>query len=482
MRIPVRAELVLCLFALPWFALAPPGLLGQPEREMTASQHAGTEAELSRQLSADPKNGSLWFALGVARAQRKEIDPAIEAFEKALSFLPEKASVYFDLGLLYMEKKNLERAEEAYGRGLALDPSNIPANQNDAFLLMQRGAFREALLPLERLKQSKPDDLSLRATLVEACLKAGLKDKGRNEIDELTSSQGFTSAKALALAGLFATQGVTDAAQRVLEFTRSNWPASAEAHGELGLLLAEKGQFKEAARELKPAVQLDPQSEKYSEAYGESLLNSGQYPTAFQFLQDAAKRFPDQLNFQYQLAFADVGLQRFPEAASLLEALAARRPDSGKVQFLLGGAYELQGDLQRGGDHYRSAIQLAPREPNAYRALGALLQKQGAEHLAESIRLLRKALALDPADVESKIVLARCLEDQEQLDEAEALLEQAVASEPSLLRAHTALAQLYHRQKKVDLAQLQQAIAAKLEGEKIAKESDIGAARPAARP
>ncbi len=87
--------------------------------------------------------------------------------------------------------------------------------------------------------------------------------------------------------------------------------------------------------------------------------------------------------------------------------------------------------------------------------------------------LLRKALALDPADVESKIVLARCLEKQGKLDEAAALLEQAVASEPALRRAHTALAELYRRQQKLPQAEQEQSIAAKLEDEKITKEWDI---------
>jgi cytochrome c-type biogenesis protein CcmH/NrfG len=139
----------------------------------------------------------------------------------------------------------------------------------------------------------------------------------------------------------------------------------------------------------------------------------------------------------------------------------------------MGGAYELEGELQKGEEHYRNAMQLAPQEPNSYRALGSLLQKQGPEHLAESIELLRKALALDPTDVESKIVLARSLEKQGKLDEAEGLLEQAVASAPVLRRAHTALAELYRRQQKLAQAEQEQSMAAKLEDEKITKEWNI---------
>ena len=89
------------------------------------------------------------------------------------------------------------------------------------------------------------------------------------------------------------------------------------------------------------------------------------------------------------------------------------------------------------------------------------------------IQLLRKALALDPTDAESKIVLARCLEKQGELEEAAGLLEQAVASDPASRRAHSALAELYRRQKKLAQAEQEQLIAAKLEDQKITKEWDI---------
>jgi len=469
----VSIEVALWSFALSVLTQSPAALLSQAKREMTTGQYSRAESELLRQLRTDPNNGSLWFLLGVARAQLKETDPAIEAFQKALRLSAEQAPIYFNLGLLYMEKNDPAKAVEAYSRGLALDPSNVPANQNFAILLMQQGKFPEAIPPLERLKESSPGDVSARASLIEAYLKAGLNGKGENEIDELLSSHVVTLPQGLALARLLAAHQEYDLAQRVFESLTSTWPNSAEAHGELGLLLSDKEQFKEAAKELRQAVQLDPDSEKYSLAYGEALLSSEQYPVALPFLLDAEKEFPNQLNFQYQLAVTDIGLQRFPEAISVLETLASKKPASGKVRFLMGGAYELEGELQKAEEHYRNAIQLAPQEPNSYRALGALLQKQGPEHLAESIQLLRKALALDPTDVESRIVLARCLERQGKLDEAAALLEQAVASEPTLRRAHTALAEVYRRQQKLAQAEQEQSIAAKLEDQKITKDWDI---------
>ncbi len=442
-------------------------LVHQVQLEMSAGQYSRAESQVSAALTTDPKNGSLWFLLGVARAQQGKIDPAIVALETALPLAAEQAPVYFNLGVLYLQKKDLAKAQEAYGRGLVLDPSNIPANQNYAFVLTQQGKFREALVPLERLKELRPDDVSARATLIEAYMKAGMTSSGESEIHELLSSGFFTLPQGLALTKLLVADGEADPAQRVLESLISSWPGSAEAHGELALLFTKKKRFNDAAVELGKAVQLDPASEKLALAYTEALLDAEQYPVAREFLTSAKSRFADQLTFQYQLAIADMCLQRFSDAISELESLQSESPRSAKVQFLWGGAYELEGDFTKAETAYRRAIQQAPQDSSHYRLLGSLLQKQGPTRIAEATQLLRKALVLDPSDGENKIALAHCLEKQGELEEAGVLLEQAVGTNPESRRAHTALAELYRRQKKIEQAEREQSIAAKLEDLKI---------------
>lgn len=467
---------IIPLAALTLSAQSAEVLVQRAKEDTQAGHYSQAEKELSQAVALGTTKWNLWYDLGLLRVQLGKNENAVNAFEKARALDPRQALPYFGLGLSYMKSADYEKALEAYRDGLARNPNDVEANQNYAFLLTQNGDFRGAVEPLKRLKNLQPADASARTTLIGAYLRAGLRSEAETETDDLLDSNILTLQQGLALAKLLLAGRQMDSAQHVLDSLKSNWPSSAEAHGELGLLLAEKEQFKEAAEELGQAVQIDPNSEKYSLGYGEALLNSAQYLIAFPFLTEAGKRFPNQLNFQYQLAFTDIDLDRHQDAVSILEALANKRPDSGKVQFLLGAAYELSGESQKGEEHYRTAIQLSPQEPGYYRALAVLLQKQSPdpEHLTESIQLLRKSLTLDPTDVESKIELARCLEKQGELDEAATLLEQAVASEPGLRRAHTALAEVYRRQKKLPLAEKEQAIAAQLEDEKITRDSEIG--------
>jgi cytochrome c-type biogenesis protein CcmH/NrfG len=481
---PLRTTLLsvtalLCLCAHLGLAQSP---TDQPDHHAHQNDDSRSVAELSRQVRANPHSGNLWFSLGIALAQNKENDRAIQAFEKALTLTPDKAPIEFNLGLLYMESGDTSKAEDAYLACLRLDPSNIRANQNLAFLLMQHGQFEQASVPLSRLRTLEPADVSVRASLIEACLKAGMTEKGDAEIDDLLASRLATLPAGLSIARLLVSDHELDSAQRLLHGLEEAWPSSPAVHGELGILLAGRQKDKEAAQELGLAVQLDPSSLQYSLAFGQALIDSEQFPEALRFLTAAQSKFENQPGIEYQLALTDVCLQRFHDAISLLENLETQRPDSSKVQFLLGGAHELVGDLQKAEQHYRNAIRLAPQDPACYRVLASLLQKQGAGHLAESEQLARHALALDPADTESRIVLAQCLEKQGNLTEAAALLEQAVAASPSSRRAHSALAQLYRRQHNLARAEQEQSIAAGLEEEKIAKDWTIWGAQPAAGP
>ena len=464
---------IFLLAALTAFAQSPEVLVQRAQDDIKAGHYSQAEKELSQAVTVGTTKWNLWYDLGLLRVQLGDNETAFKAFEKARQLDPHQAPPYFGLALTYIKSGDSEKAMEAYKDGLARDPNDLPANQNYAILLMQQGDFRDAVEPLKRLKSLRPEDESARANLIDAYLKAGLKSEADNDVAELVRSPVLTQALGLTLAKLLIDDKDLDAGQRVLEFLKGSWPNSAEVHGELGLLLSDREQFKEASEELRQAVELDPDSERYSLAYGEALLNSNQLPVALPFLQAAEKRFPQQPNFQYQLAFTDVWADRYQDAISILEGLVKERPGSAIVHFLLGGAYELSGEWQKAEENYRAAIQLAPQEPGYYRALGVLLQKQSPENLTESTQLLRKAVTLDPTDVESNIALAHCLEKQGELEEAAALLERAVATDPALRRAHTALAEVYLRQRKVSQAEQEQAIAAKLEDEKVTKQWDI---------
>ena len=455
---------------------SPSPLIRQAQEDIKAGRYSQAEEEISRALEAEPRNWSLWYYLGVTRVQLKETGPAVKAFEKARQLAPQEAPAYFGLGLLYMQRGEVDVALEAYRGGLARDPNDIAANQNYALLLMGKGDFREAVEPLLRLKRLSGNDVSTRATLIEAYLRAGMRSEGEDELDQLLTAHLATTQEELSLAKLLIADREGEAAAKILRHAAATWPDSAAAHGELGLLLTQREQYEPAVNELGRAVQLDSHSAKYSLGLGEALLRWRHDPIALQYLLAIREQFGGLPIYEFELGLAYFYLTRFPMAIQQFESLSREKPKSSRVQYFLGGSYQAMGELKKAEDCYRKAVALKPDEASYYTALASLLKKENPADLAEPHRLLEKALALNPTDQEGNLLLASCFELEGKLTEAQTLLEEVISRNPGSRNAHAALAQVYYRQKKMDDAQQQKSIAAKLEADKLKEISPWGPA------
>jgi tetratricopeptide (TPR) repeat protein len=450
------------LLTLALFGQSSDVLIRKAQENLRAGRDSQAEAELSRLLKSEPA-WSLWCDLGLARVQLGESGPAIEAFERARHLAPQKAPPYFGLGLVYMKKGDIEKALEAYRGGLARDPNNVAANQNYALLLMQKHDFRDAVDPLKKLKSLGHDDASTRATLIEACLRAGMKSEGEDEINQFLSGHLATMQQELALAKLLLADEEGRAAEEVLRHATATWPQAPEPHGDLGLLLIQGQQYETAVRELGRAAQLDPDSAKYALGLGEALLRWRHDPVALQYLLAVGQKFGNLPLYKFELGLAYYYLTRFQEALQEFETVAQEQPKSSQVQYLLGGTHQALGELDKAEDCYRKAIALKPDDASYYLTLAALLKKINPADLTEPVRLSEKALALSPENQDVKLLLAACYAAQGKLAEAQALLEAVVTSNPDSRAAHVALAKVYFREKRTEDAEHQEAIAAQLE-------------------
>jgi tetratricopeptide (TPR) repeat protein len=440
--------------------------VSKAQEDIKAGRYSQAEEDLSRAVAADPANWKLWNNLGVVRIQLGESESAIKAFERARRLAPQEAPPYFGLGFAYMKTSDYEKALEAYRGGLARDPNDVVANQNYAFLLTQNGDFRDAVEPLKRLKSLQPEDVSTRATLIDAYLKAGMKNEGEDEINQFLSAHIATMQEELSLAKLLLADGQGSPAVEVLRHTAATWPEAAEPHGELGLLLTKGQQYEAAVSELGRAAQLDPNSAKYALGLGEALLRWRHDSVALQYLLAVQTKFAKVPLYEFELGLAYYYLTQYPPALKEFENVAQEQPKSSQVQYLLGGTYQALGELDKAEDCFRKAIALKPDEASYYLVLASLLKKVHPADLTEPVSLSEKALALSPDNEDVKLLLASCYQTQGKLAEAQALLEAVVTSDPDFRAAHVALAQVYFRQKKVKDAQQQESIAATLEERK----------------
>jgi tetratricopeptide (TPR) repeat protein len=458
---------LLMIAAMSFLTLALSGQAPGPDvrealEDLQAGRYGPAEQELSRILEAQPANWSLWCELGKAQLELGRKEDAIDAFERARRLAPKEAPPYFGLAFTYMRMSERGKALESYEQGLDRNPKDVAANQNYALLLMQQGNYSQAIVPLKRLKGLQPADMRIRATLIEADLKTGMKKEAREEVDGVLDAHLAGMREQLSLAGLLAANRERTAAVEVLQRATSAWPNAAGPHGELGIVLMESERYEGAVQELGRAAQIDPDSERYALGLGEALLRWRHDPVALQYLLAVREKFGKSPFYVFQLGLAYFYLTQFPAARDVFENLSREQPESSRVQYLLGGTYQAMGTLDKAEESFRKAIALKPDDASYYVSLATLLKKAKPGDLTEAVQLTEKALALNPDNEDAKLLMASCDQARGKLAEAQALLEAVVAHSPDLRAAHVALAQVYFREKRMEEAQSQESIASKL--------------------
>ena len=115
--------------------------LAAPRRLFDQAVEAYQKAIDLRPFYADAHVG-----LGDARAAKGEIDPAIAAYQKALTYNAINPKVYMSLGKIYYAEKGLYyESVQAYRRAIDLDPQSVEARMGLGEVYEDKGLYKEAV-------------------------------------------------------------------------------------------------------------------------------------------------------------------------------------------------------------------------------------------------------------------------------------------------------------------------------------------------
>lgn len=115
--------------------------LAAPRRLFDQAVEAYQKAIELRPFYADAHVG-----LGDARAAKGEIDPAIAAYQKALTYNAINPKVYMSLGKIYYAEKGLYyESVQAYRRAIDLDPQSVEARMGLGEVYEDKGLYKEAV-------------------------------------------------------------------------------------------------------------------------------------------------------------------------------------------------------------------------------------------------------------------------------------------------------------------------------------------------
>lgn len=103
------------------------------------------------------KKWDLFLNLGLAYADRQDLEDAAAALETAVSLGPEHAETHFNLAVVYERENRLSEAFEQIMAALVLEPGDLDAANTDAIICARMGDLASARRIWTQLVRVAPD-------------------------------------------------------------------------------------------------------------------------------------------------------------------------------------------------------------------------------------------------------------------------------------------------------------------------------------
>jgi tetratricopeptide (TPR) repeat protein len=360
------------------------------------------------------------------RPQHKAADdPAAEAARRDTL---RKAENQYQLGVIAAEKGDTEEAMLLFAEAAQLNPQHPLANESLGILLQEQGQFQEAVERLRRDLQTDPDQprthyfLGLcygkMSELAEAIKEYRLAVQGAPK---------FVPARYNLGASLMLL-GRNDEAIEVFEETLKvvselEDPAIRRARRAATLkgladALLRRGKLEEASKRVQEALSENPELAGAFSLRGEIALAQGRPDQARADFSKALELNPNDDRTRELLAGMGAGLEQSAKekngraaesAVARCQAVVDSDPRSADARVDLGLALIQAGQLEGARKQFEEALRLAPKHFAGCFNLAGLYQIQGELEQAE--RFYRRALELDPANLEAHRRLVMVLAD-----------------------------------------------------------------------
>ncbi len=172
-------------------------------------------------------------------------------------------------------------------------------------------------------------------------------------------------------------------------------------HLRLGAYYARLGRIDEAISQLKEVVKLQPKSSQAH--YLLALIYSSQkkYDLATDeyetILKMASQNNPDNVEIHAYLAQLYFALHKNPQALEQLKQILQIQPKNVFAKFLLGSLYLDMGQRDKAKESFQQVLTLEPDHAEALNSLAYMYAEEGI-NLDEALRMVRKAIELDPSN------------------------------------------------------------------------------------
>jgi len=297
---------------------------------------------------------------------------------------------YFRAGISSLRVDDPQGAEQGYRKALELNPGNVQAHVDLAYILLNRGAIDEGMMHVNEALRLDPDNVEARFNLGLGMVLQKKPEEAIAHFSRVVQLRPDYAEAHYQLGMLLAEKKKVDEAVLHLSKAAQLRPDDAETHFNLGVLLAEQGKLEDAVAQYVKAAQLQPKDAKIPYNLGVTVARQGKLDEAVKYLTKAVQLRPD-----YAEAYVNLGVM-----------LARQKKMNGAIGYLM------------------KAVELQPNDTIAHYNLAMALASSGRH--VEAIDHWMRVTQLDPGNVGAVLNLAASYDKAGQRTKAVSCLQQAL--------------------------------------------------------
>lgn len=423
------------------------------------SNQAGEAADpLGAAWKSNPRNFRAGYEYALALRELKRSKEAREVLLKlGAPAQPGFAAKYYALsGATAEDLQDWSAAAWDYTRAYRFDPGQI-----EIYSSWVRAAVKSSDLKAIRALPAAPEGLSAEQHFSLGILfsSAGSFSQAIPEFKAALQADPANDAAAYNLALSYQQSGNIKEAINVIQAASQQKP-SAALYNLLASLEEGTGNYVQAARDFKRAVDLNPENEEYYFDLGIEYLSHYTFQPALEVFQVGNRKFPASLREKVGLGYAHYGLHHYPEAENaFLDAIEINPSSPASVaawntlaSFLTPDGYQKISSRLR---------QLAANNPSSAEALyycGVSIFQSGEgmgkpADLEAAAEYLKRALKLKPDFVPTHLQLGTLYASQNDFEKAIPQFLEAIRIDPASPMGHYQLGQAYRKTGQLKLAQ-----------------------------
>lgn len=469
-----------------------------------ASRIGDAEAEFKLEVAAHPDEFFGNYYLGIVSTIERKWDAAAQSLLKAARLQPNNPDPYFYLGQTYQGLLQHDKAIEMFKKSITLNPD---LKHNDYQVTNAHFRLGQSLLKIGKTEEGQKE-LRIAADLKAQAFK---RDEAKGEaflnaenLNEQTEFPEIAAAE---------TTGPQDQQKEALKSEAAFYTkVIAAAYENLGLLSAERRQFRSASQSFSEAAKLDPQLRDIYYNLGLAYFKSESYKDAVAAFENELRIRPDNLRAKQLLGLSYFSTENFEKAALLLAELVAVRPndvslyyplalslskqgktdeaqqvvrqmlangnDNAQVHIYLAKAYYDQDAPAKALEELKIALTLDSKVLLAHFYSGLVQLKLG--NFVEAAREFESELTLNPADTQAKYHLGYVLLANRETRRGMQLMREVIQTDPAFINAYFELGKSQLQQGDVTGAIMSLEKAAKLAPEQAHVHYQLGRAYVAA--